>query len=68
MENEFSTTIENARRLMEHNCFPECEAVFSAAMFEHPDAAVPHNLMGPLLEREGMHPGGDAPFPRGLCA
>lgn len=55
METEFLSTIQDVRKLIGQNCCSECEAVIATAMFEHPHAAVPHNLMGLLYEHEGLH-------------
>lgn len=55
MECDFLTTIVDVKDLILQKRFSECEAILAAAMFEHPHDAVPHNLMGLLLEREGCH-------------
>ncbi|MEA4912047.1 MAG: hypothetical protein VB092_05455 [Oscillospiraceae bacterium] len=55
MEDELLPDIERARDLMEKRDFAACEALLSTLMFQHPHDAVPHNLMGLLLERRGSH-------------
>ncbi|MCI2057921.1 MAG: hypothetical protein LKJ80_01800 [Oscillibacter sp.] len=67
MESEFTNTIADVRNLIEQRRYAECEAVVATAMFEHPHAAEPHNLMGLLLEQEGRHPDAMCHF-RAACA
>ena len=55
MEEELMPEIERARCLIDGREFTACEAMLSCMMFDHPHAAVPHNLMGLLLEKEGRH-------------
>jgi hypothetical protein len=55
MECDFLSTILDARDLIRQKRFSECEAVLATAMFSHPHDAVPHNLMGLLLEGKGCH-------------
>jgi len=55
MESEFISIIVQAREFIAEKKFNECEALICAAMFEHPHDAVPHNLMGLLLEKQNRH-------------
>ena len=55
MEDELMPTIEQAKELIGEKKFKECEALICTAMFEHPHDAIPHNLMGLLLENEDSH-------------
>jgi hypothetical protein len=55
MEDELISTIEQAKALITEKKYKECEALICAAMFEHPHDAIPHNLMGLLLENEDSH-------------
>lgn len=55
MEKELISTIEQVRELMHERKYEECEALISTAMFEYPHDAVPHNLMGLMLEYKGFH-------------
>ena len=55
MEYELLPDIEQAKSLMEKKEYSACEALLSTLMFQHPHDAVPHNLMGLLLERKGSH-------------
>lgn len=43
------------KRLIKLGQYEECEKVICHAMFEHPHSALPHNLMGILLEKENRH-------------
>ena len=55
MEEELPSLITQAKTMIETSAFGECEALLSAAMFQSPHSAVPHNLMGLLLETEQRH-------------
>ena len=55
MEEELSGLIAQAKAMIDGSAFGECEALLSAAMFQNPHSAVPHNLMGLLLEKEQKH-------------
>jgi len=55
MEDEFISTIEQVKEFIAGKKFKECEALICTAMFEHPNDAVPHNLMGLLLESQNHH-------------
>ena len=41
--------------MIEHREFDPCEALLATAMFQNPHSAVPHNLMGLLLEKKRKH-------------
>lgn len=56
METELISTIEQVKALVSEKKYRECEALISAAMFEFPHDAVPHNLMGLMLESKDSHP------------
>jgi len=55
MEEELSDLIAKAKELINHHEFEACEALLSTAMFQTPHSAVPHNLMGLLLEKKRHH-------------
>lgn len=55
MEKELTSTIQQAKNLISQKKYRECEALICTAMFEHPHDAIPHNLMGLLLEQENQH-------------
>jgi len=55
MEEDFSELITQAKQMISHRDFDECEALLSTAMFQQPHSAVPHNLMGLLLENRHRH-------------
>jgi len=55
MEEELSDLIAQARAMISRREFDACEALVSTAMFQHPHSAVPHNLMGLLLEKKRRH-------------
>lgn len=55
MEKELMPAIMQAQELIRERRYKECEAVICAAMFEYPHDAVPHNLMGLLLESRNCH-------------
>ena len=55
MEEDLMSTIEQAKELIAEKKYKECEALLCTAMFEYPNDAVPHNLMGLLLESRDAH-------------
>ena len=55
MIEELGDLIANARELIDRREFDACEALLSTAMFQNPHSAVPHNLMGLLLEHKRRH-------------
>ena len=55
MEDDFRATIEQVKELIAEKKYKECEALVCTSMFEHPHDAIPHNLMGLLLESEDCH-------------
>ena len=55
MEEELGDLIRSAKDLISRREFEACEALLSTSMFQHPHSAVPHNLMGLLLEKERRH-------------
>lgn len=55
MEEKFNILINQTKKLINQKKFNECEAIICTAMFENPHDAVPHNLMGLMLESEGLH-------------
>lgn len=55
MHEELSELIAKAKDLIGKREFEACEALLSTAMFQSPHSAVPHNLMGLLLEKERKH-------------
>lgn len=55
MEEEWDDLIAKAKDLIDHRAFDACEALISTAMFQSPHSAVPHNLMGLLLEKKRKH-------------
>lgn len=67
MEEELSALIAQAKAMLERRAFEECEALLSAAMFQNPHSAVPHNLMGLLLEKKRRHEDAMKHF-RAACA
>ena len=54
MEEELNALIAQAKAMIGRRAFDECEALLSAAMFQNPHSAVPHNLMGLLLEKKRL--------------
>ena len=56
MEKDLISVIEQVKGFISQKKYRECEALICTAMFEHPHDAVPHNLMGLLLEHENHHP------------
>ena len=55
MEDELGDLIAKAKEMIEHREFDACEALLATAMFQSPHSAVPHNLMGLLLEKKRRH-------------
>lgn len=55
MEEELSDLISQAKSMIGHREFDACEALLCTAMFQNPHSAVPHNLMGLLLEKKRKH-------------
>lgn len=55
MEEKFYILINQTKKLISQRNFNECEAVICTSMFENPHDAVPHNLMGLMLEAQGCH-------------
>ncbi len=55
MEKDLVSTIEQAKELISEKKYLECEALICAAMFDYPHDAVPHNLMGLMLESRDCH-------------
>ena len=50
-----NTLEERCRQLMIQIKFEQCEKEIETAMAENPHCAIPHNLMGILLEKESNH-------------
>ena len=55
MEENLMPVIVQAKEQIRERRYEECEAMLCAAMFEYPHDAIPHNLMGLLLESKGFH-------------
>jgi Flp pilus assembly protein TadD len=55
MIEELGELIASAKELIDRREFDACEALLSTAMFQSPHSAVPHNLMGLLLEHKRRH-------------
>lgn len=55
MEKDLMPTIGQAKALISQKKYQECEALICTAMFENPHDAIPHNLMGLLLESKNSH-------------
>lgn len=55
MDEKMNDIINQIKELIDKRKFKECEAVICTAMFENPHNAVPHNLMGLMLEIQGCH-------------
>ena len=55
MEDELGDLITKAKEMIGHREFDACEALLATAMFQSPHSAVPHNLMGLLLEKKRRH-------------
>lgn len=50
-----NTLEERCRQLMIQRKFEQCQKEIETAMVENPHSAIPHNLMGILLEKESNH-------------
>ena len=55
MEEELLDLIAKAKEMISRREFDACEALLATAMFQSPHSAVPHNLMGLLLEKKRKH-------------
>ena len=55
MEETLNSVIVKARKMMQKHELRECEKMIRQSMFDYPDNAVPHNLMGLLYEKKGDH-------------
>ena len=55
MDEDVNDLIAKAKEMIEHREFDPCEALLATAMFQNPHSAVPHNLMGLLLEKKRKH-------------
>ena len=55
MDEEMLDLISKAKDMIGRREFDACEALLSTAMFQSPHSAVPHNLMGLLLEKKRKH-------------
>ena len=55
MNEELSDLITKAKAMIDAREFDACEALLATAMFQNPHSAVPHNLMGLLLEKKRRH-------------
>ena len=55
MDEELNDLIAKAKEMIEHREIQPCEALLATAMFQNPHSAVPHNLMGLLLEKKRKH-------------
>ena len=55
MTEELGDLIANAKAMISKREFDACEALLATAMFQNPHSAVPHNLMGLLLEKKRRH-------------
>ena len=55
MDEELFDLIAKAKDMINHNEFDACEALLATAMFQSPHSAVPHNLMGLMLEKKRKH-------------
>lgn len=55
MNEELLDLITKAKTMISQHEFDACEALLSTAMFQNPHSAVPHNLMGLLLEHKRKH-------------
>ena len=50
-----NTLEERCRQLMIQRRFEQCQKEIETAMAENPHCAIPHNLMGILMEKESNH-------------
>ncbi len=55
MTEELADLITQAKEMIERREFDACESLLATAMFQSPHSAVPHNLMGLLLEHRRIH-------------
>ena len=55
MEEELQALVAEAKEMIGRREFEACEALLATAMFQNPHSAVPHNLMGLLLEKRRKH-------------
>ena len=55
MEEELQALVAEAKEMIGRREFEACEALLATAMFQNPHSAVPHNLMGLLLEKRRRH-------------
>jgi tetratricopeptide (TPR) repeat protein len=55
MSEELHDLIADAKAMISQREFDACEALLATAMFQNPHSAVPHNLMGLLLEKKRKH-------------
>ena len=55
MEEELQDLVAEAKEMIGRREFEACEALLATAMFQNPHSAVPHNLMGLLLEKRRKH-------------
>ena len=55
MDEELDDLIAKAKEMISCQEFEACEALLATAMFQNPHSAVPHNLMGLLLEKKRKH-------------
>ena len=47
--------ISEVKEMIQSKYYKECEALISSLMLKSPHSALPHNLMGILLEKQGRH-------------
>lgn len=47
--------IAEVKKMIHSQYYKECEALISSLMLDNPHSALPHNLMGILLEKQGRH-------------
>ena len=55
MNEELFDLIAKAKDMIDKREFEACEALLATSMFQSPHSAVPHNLMGLLLEKKRRH-------------
>lgn len=55
MEEELKDLVATAKEMIHRREFDACETLLATAMFQSPHSAVPHNLMGLLLEKKRKH-------------
>lgn len=55
MEEKYLAMIESIKHLVLEKEYKECEVLLSSLMFQNPHDAIPHNLMGLVLEYQGNH-------------